>query len=194
MAEERAHSRTDRREYVRVTADCPVAFRVLKGRDQTPPVPGRDWLWSLPMTVPSEIRSGGGHDGAGHPELVDMLLTLDWKVSLIMKRLISESRPDLFPFSGVMYEVSGGGMRLMTGHGLESGNLIEIDMVLPVVPFHNMFIKGEVVQVRKVNRASETDAFEVGVAFRDVNELQLDHLAKYALKRQMALQRERRAS
>jgi c-di-GMP-binding flagellar brake protein YcgR len=146
------------------------------------------------MTVPSEIRSGGGHDGAGHPELVDMLLTLDWKVSLIMKRLISESRPDLFPFSGVMYEVSGGGMRLMTGHGLESGNLIEIDMVLPVVPFHNMFIKGEVVQVRKVNRASETDAFEVGVAFRDVNELQLDHLAKYALKRQMALQRERRAS
>jgi hypothetical protein len=194
MAKDQLHSWTNRREYVRVTADCPVVFRVLQGHDQAPPVPGRDWLWSLPMAAPSEIRSGGGHDGEGHPELVEMLLTLDWKVSLIMKRLMSESRPDLFPYAGVMSEVSGGGMKLTTDHALESGSLLELDVVLPVVPFNNMFIKGEVVQVRKVKRASETDAFEVGVAFRDVNELQLDHLVKYALKRQMALQRERRAA
>lgn len=184
----------ERREYVRVPADCPVAFRVLGGPGQASRASTRAWLGSLPMMTPSEVRDRGGHDGSGHPELMDMLLNLDWKVSFIVKQLMTDSHPDLFPHSGVMSEVSGGGMKLMTAQALEAGNLIEVDVVLPVVPFHNLFIKGEVVQVRPVTEQDGDDLFEAGVSFRDLKEAQRDHLVKYALKRQMALQRERRAA
>lgn len=171
-----------------------MAFRVLGGAGTAPLAAGRDWLWSLPMMKPTEVRERGSHDGSGHPELMDMLLNLDWKVSFIVKHLMSESRPDLFPHAGVMSEVSGGGMRLLTAQVVEAGNLIEVDVVLPVVPFHNLFVKGEVVQVRPAKGETESNILDVGVAFRDIKESQRDHLVKYALKRQMALQRERRAA
>jgi hypothetical protein len=184
----------DRREYIRVPADCPVTYRILDHREQTERKAGRDWLWSLPMSpLPDRHETGSGHDASADSGLMEMLLCLDWKVSLLIKTLVSQRQPEQFPHSGIMSEVSGSGMKLVTSEAPEAGSLIELDVILPVTPFHNLFLTGEVIRGRPVKNPGDENRFEVGVAFRDLNEIQRDHLVRYALKRQMQLQRERRA-
>lgn len=188
----------ERREYIRVPADCPVAFRILGSHRERKPRIGRDWLRCAPVpyvSYQSERRDRGfAHEGADDFEVRELLLALDWKLSLLIKNLVAQCHPEQFPHQGIMSEISGTGMKLLTEQPLVSGRVIELDVVLPVIPFHNLVLTGEVIQARRAAARGGKTPFEVGVAFCDLTETQRDHLVRYVLKQQMLLQRERRAA
>ncbi len=79
--------------------------------------------------------------------------------------------------------ISGGGMLMVTQESLERGTVLQILMEFPT---GRVKVMGE---VRRVQKNVETEEYEVGLAFLDLNEKDRDKVVKYVYNRQIDLKR-----
>lgn len=180
----------DKREYARVSAECPVIYRIINPGDPFQTSGTFDRISSLP---PFEMTKEPYSSGEGiNPYMLELLLWLDWKVNYLIKTLTKAESKKIFPYHAAVVNISASGMRMRTAHALTHGALLGFEFVLPILPFREIFLVGEVTRCHKAHRNKSDSEYEAAIAFKDIKDPAREQIIRYVVKRQMQLQRERK--
>ncbi|HEX9759065.1 MAG TPA: PilZ domain-containing protein [Nitrospiria bacterium] len=126
------------------------------------------------------------------PKLLELLQCIDWKLNFIIKILNSEQETAVFSRSAFIENLSATGMKCLTKESYSSKTKLEIQLILPIIPYSEMRITGEVIRcVPRKGNADSTPEFEVGMEFETIKESDREMIIRYVLNRQMELQREK---
>ncbi len=187
--------REERRHSVRALADCPAMYRMMdpngpkrveaqkSGRYPIPVLPRMDTAEKLYKKL------HGQTEHASDPDVMELLLWLDWKISFMIKALPQGQDEVIFPNRTTVKDLSADGLKVHVAEAPKLGDLLELELILPVLPFREMFLAGEVMWLNP--KAESVCYCEVGLAFRGINWHDQEHIISYVVKRQMQLQRER---
>ena len=118
-------------------------------------------------------------------DLVELLLCLDWKVNLLIKSLAPQRDETFYPYRAVIDALSVGNLKIGTDTLLSIGTALEFHFVLPILPFKELFLKGDVVKAD-----CERGAYDVSLHGHLLKELDREHLIRYVVRRQFQIQRE----
>ena len=118
----------------------------------------------------------------------DMLRSIDKRRYFRLKSPIHiEFRPQgingLF-ISAEGKDVSGGGIRFLSNYPLELGQRLEMLVEVPIFPYLDVSVFGEVVRLEKLKNI---DGCQVGVRFLDIDPIGRKRLFKYILDEQQPL-------
>ena len=116
-------------------------------------------------------------------DIVELLLCIDWKINLLIKILSPIQDDALYPYRAVITQLSMKEITISSPHAMEIGTPIELHFVLPILPFKEIFLKGEVV-------SSDNGAYILAITTGDLKESEREHLIRYLVIRQFQLQRE----
>lgn len=179
-----------RREFVRVTADCPILYRVVDSDDHRELKSDRfDPISSIEThDIASKIHTGGEHRD---DLILELLLWIDWKVNYLIKTRSRDKERERFPYEAVMVDLSASGMRFFSDRQEPTGSKIQFRFILPILPFKEMTIDGEVIHSRqKGNDEDSSSQFEIGVEFSDMKESDQESLFSYVIKRERQIRYE----
>ena len=182
----------DDRGYIRVSTDCPVRYRVINPEEPKKIREKRHLLDHMPpMPCLDGVEKIYQHRNDSDAQILEMLLWLDWKVNLLLKTLTQERDQEIYPYQGLISNLSATGIRLLGTSGLEPDSWLELQLILPVIPFREMYLPGEVVWRSDADpETSSGHVYEAGVEFRDIKESDREQVIRYVLGRQMELRRE----
>lgn len=82
-------------------------------------------------------------------------------------------------------------MRFSTEREVKAKSTIEFEFILPVLPFREISLMGEVVRCVRSDKEFSRD-YEVSIEFRQIKDPDREHIIRYVVKRQLQLQREER--
>lgn len=187
----------NKREYIRVLAENPVIYRIasVSGPDT------REGRHRSIFHIPSlpYFDGGGNKYGAedrSDQQILELILGLDWKLNYLFKILAKAEDSKVFPHQGVMIDLSASGMRFSTSTKVASGMLLECEFILPILPFHEIVLTGEVLRCFPIenqgasSQGSSSEEYDVAVEFKGMKEPDRDHIIRYVIRRQLQIQRE----
>lgn len=180
----------NRREYIRVPAELPVIFRIIDPDDTTPNIIKTQSFYHLSSLLSSDAAERGyQREETTDPQLREMIQLLDWKIHYLV-RLIEETKSRaIFPYQGVILDISASGMRISTSQEIRGDTSLEFEIALPLLPFREMVLPAKVLRVSMIE---PSPYFLVGCSFEDIHESDREQIIRYVLKREMQLQREKR--
>lgn len=189
----------ERRHSVRVLADCPAIYRILEGSGAKHLEEQRSGLYHIPALPSMDIvekvykKLHGRGSQNSDPDVLELLLWLDWKISFMIKTLPNAKDEQVFPYRMVVRNLSADGLNIHTVEAAKVGAMIELELILPVLPFREMFLKGEIMWCKPIAQQEDGTPFlfDAGLAFRDLSQNDKEHVISYVVRRQMQLQRER---
>jgi hypothetical protein len=120
------------------------------------------------------------------PGLWKMLVDLNSKIELILQMLNVSCRDQCLETREV--NLSESGMRFEIDEKLETGDIVEIKMLLPVCPPVGILIYGRVVRVN----VSTDGKFEAALYFLDMEDDVRKEISKYTIKRQRTIIRKQK--
>ncbi len=180
----------NRRGYIRVPAECPVIYRIID-----PLVPKRNPknnVHHIPSLPPFELTQNKyGTDERMDQQILEIILWLDWKMNYLFKTLTRAQDAEVFPYQAVLMDLSASGMRFSTSKEIKAGTLLEFEFILPILPFQEIVLVGEVIRCTPFDREVLSNGYELAIEFRQVKESDREHIIRYVVKRQLQLQRER---
>jgi len=188
------------REYARVDLECPAKYRIVT-RDPSAQVEGgetsteaRQPISSIPLTPPGDGLEFLKEGDPSSARMMELLLCVDWKLSFLVRHMTSQADSERFPYSGVILNLSASGMRFVTDHMVDPGVTLEFEFVLPVVPYWETHLIGEVIRSyqRIVEGASKVEC-SVKFKFPKTQDPNQELITRFVVQRQMQLQRGRRA-
>lgn len=180
----------NRREYIRVSAECPVIYRIVN-----PIVPKRNpkkAVHHIPSLPSFDLTQAKGNEEGLNPQIIELILWLDWKMNYLFKTLTQSKDAEIFPYQAVIMDLSASGMRFSTAKEVKAKAILEFEFILPILPFREMTLMGEVVRCVRSDQEELSGEFEVAVEFRRIKETDREHIIHYVVKRQLQLQREER--
>jgi len=175
----------ERRQYVRVSADCMITFRKIKGtEDQKKEV--REHFDPISSTEISDIASKVHASGNQHDEMIlELLLWIDWKVNYLIKNLLKDRETLIFPYEADMVDLSAAGMKFSSSEQMALGDEIEFRFFLPILPFSEMILKGVISRSRqKTYQDNLPPHFEMSVEFEDLKRSDQEIIFRYVVKRE----------
>lgn len=179
----------NRREYIRVPAECPVIYRIVD-----PLAPKRNLkkpVHHIPALPPFDLTQTKGTEEGVNPQIIELILWLDWKMNYLFKTLTKTQDAEIFPYQAVIMDLSASGMRFSTAKEVKAKAMLEFEFILPILPFREMSLAGKVVRCVPSSNKDLSGEYEVAVEFRRIKEADREHIIRYVVKRQMQLQRER---
>lgn len=126
-----------------------------------------------------------------NPQVTELILWLDWKMNYLFKALTQSKDAEVFPYQAVIIDLSASGMRFSTEREVKAKSTIEFEFILPVLPFREISLMGEVVRCVRSDKEFSRD-YEVSIEFRQIKDPDREHIIRYVVKRQLQLQREER--
>ncbi len=177
----------DRRAYIRVVVDCPTTYRVA---GSVPPA--KTAAFAIPPFP--QIDAGEGlfrSDEIEDRRLTELFLWLDWRINFLVKTVLRPQTRELYPHQAIIVDLSATGMRIVTEQAHAIGRRLEFEMVLPITPFRELQLAGEVIRADRVTSGPDAGRYQIGVDFRDLIEVDRDQIIRYVLRRQMQIERER---
>lgn len=180
-----------RRQFIRVSADCPILYRVIQPDDPIQLETDHfDPISSIEThDIASNLRSEGEHRD---DRILELLLWIDWKVNYLIKERSRDKDRTLFPYEAVMVDLSGSGMRFSSHRKEEARTLLQFRLILPILPFKEMTFNGEVVHLRKKKREDTSPRYEIGVEYSDIKETDRESLFRYIVKRERQIRYDQR--
>ena len=188
------------REYARVDIECPSKFRIV-ARDHSAQTEGAEALaesrqptFSIPLTPPGDSFELLKEGDPSTARIMEVLLWVDWKLSFLVRHLTRQADTERFPYSGVILNLSASGMRFVTDHMVDPGEVLEFEFVLPVVPYAETHLIGEVIRSyqRIIDGASKVEC-SVKFRFAKTQDSDQELITRFVVQRQLQLQRGRRA-
>ena len=120
-------------------------------------------------------------------DLVELLLCLDWKVNLLIKTLAPKKDDTVYPHRAAIKEISVANLKIGTRNPLiATGTVLEFHFVLPILPFKELFIRGEIVHAS----ADDLEEYDVAIHAHLLKESDKEHLIRYVVRRQFQIKRE----
>ncbi|NPU84711.1 MAG: PilZ domain-containing protein [Syntrophaceae bacterium] len=172
-------SPTNRREYSRVYAYIPLSFRKVLPEER-PVVRAR--------LAGDTILPGGG---VVVPEIGDRIL-YEW-LKMLNGKLDSIIRVLTIHAEGFQYlhpkavQISGSGMSFSSAEPFDSGDLVELKMILTVNQPTALFAYGEVIKVEK-----QTSGYIAAVSFVKMDDHIRDEIVRFVFEREREILREKR--
>ncbi len=118
-------------------------------------------------------------------DLVELLLCLDWKMNLLIKTLAPQRDETLYPHRATIKEMSVANLKIETTNPLDIGTVLEFHFVLPILPFKELFLRGEVVR-----GGANSEEYDVLLNPNLFKEPDREHLIRYVVRRQFQIKRE----
>lgn len=180
----------NRREYIRVPAEVPVIYRMID--PNAPKRNPKNAVHHIPSLPPFDLtKSTYGTEEGASPQIIELILWLDWKINYLFKTITQAKDSEIFPYQAVLMDLSASGMRFSTSREVKTKTLIEFEVVLPILPFQEIVLTGEVIRCVRSRDEAHPDEYEIAVEFRRIKESDREHIIRYVVKRQLQLQRER---
>lgn len=177
--------------HISVASDCQAIYRVVPPHETEAMsrnfgstvfhVPG---FPSLDAIAPSERLYEKRNELDA--DLVELLLCLDWKMNLFMKMLAPTRDETLYPHRASINAISVATIKIGTNHPLTIGNVLEFHFVLPILPFKELFLRGEVVRTGTGGQG----AYDILLHAHLLKESDREHLIRYVVMRQFQIKRE----
>ncbi|MEK7747478.1 MAG: hypothetical protein AAB300_00150 [Nitrospirota bacterium] len=179
---------------VSVSSDCHAIYRVVDPSETSEQGRGvKSAIYHVPAFPSMESMSSSEklyekRDEIG-ADLVELLLCLDWKINLLIKTLAPIRDETFYPNRTAIVEMSLGAMKIQTPTPHRVGEILELHFVLPILPFKELFLKGE------IESQSETDRKEYGLLLYPhlLSEPAREHIIRYVVRRQFQIKRDRKA-
>ncbi|GEM_PF-1609361 len=179
----------NRREYIRVPSECPVIFRIVD--PQAPKRNPKNTVHHIPSLPPFDLTQKYGAEEGVNGQIIEAILWLDWKMNYLFKTLTRAEDSEVFPYQAVLMDLSASGMRFSTSKEINPNTLLEFEFILPILPFQEIVLTGEVIRCVRSDNEAAPEEYEIAVEFRRIKESDREHIIRYVVKRQMQLQRER---
>jgi len=174
---------------IQVIADCYAIFRIVDPNKTEIPTVARNATFHVPSFPSVEAIDPSEKVYEKREELdadmVELLLCIDWKINLLIKMLSPLHDSDLYPYRALIFEMGMKAIKISTAQPLNPGTFVEFHCVLPVLPFKETFLRGEV--IRSLPAPEE---YEVAIDTENLREFEREHLIHYMVKRQFQLKRE----
>jgi hypothetical protein len=119
-------------------------------------------------------------------DLVELLLCLDWKMNLLIKTLAPQRDETIYPHRATIKEMSVANLKIETSNPLDIGTALEFHFVLPILPFKELFLRGEVIR----GGANSDKEYEVLLNPNLFKDSDREHLIRYVVRRQFQIKRE----
>jgi hypothetical protein len=126
-------------------------------------------------------------DDSINPKVWRMLVDINTKLGLVLERLNLEGE-GLTQAKSIPVNISASGLRLIMDHKVETGNTLELKMLLPIYPPVGVLTYGYVVRVEELDRGQ----YATSLNFIDLIDEVRDVIIQYTLKRQRELVRRER--
>jgi hypothetical protein len=126
-------------------------------------------------------------DESVNPHLWRMILQIHERLGLILQKLNLEAE-GLTKAQPRNVSLSTGGVKITTGERLETGDPVEVKLLLPLEPSLWIVMYGRVVRTESLGEGQ----FEVAVQFSEMDEAVQDTINRYTLKRQREIIRKRK--
>jgi hypothetical protein len=182
----------DQRGSIRVPVACPTLYRIVHMEGPKRGDKKREFFYQIPsLPLLDSAENLYRHAEQTDPEVVDMLLWLDWKTSFMMKTLSKKDDEDIFPHHATILDIGATGVLFFSKNMHAVGEMLELNFILPVVPFREMLLPGKAVRCNTLSDGETVVGSEVGFRFMGINEVDREHVIRYVVKRQMQLRREK---
>ncbi|MEK7286214.1 MAG: PilZ domain-containing protein [Nitrospirota bacterium] len=183
--------RTDR--CVSVPSDCHAIYRVVDPNETCEAQMGlRNALYHIPSFPSLETINSSEKlyekRNEMDADLVELLLCLDWKINLLIKTVAPTHDETFYPNRAVILEMSLGGMKIQTPTSHRIGEIVELHFVLPILPFKELFLKGEIESQSSVNLKE----YSLVMYSNLLKESDREHIIRYVVRRQFQIKRDRR--
>ncbi|KIX15393.1 PilZ domain-containing protein [Dethiosulfatarculus sandiegensis] len=140
-------------------------------------------VWNIQSDI--EHRAKTIMDEGAHPEslkpFIDVARWLDFKLDLILHRLRTQEIKKLLPHQVFSFDISGSGVSLEKGPGLEPEKELILAITLPDAPGRPVYARGQVLRTQK-------DALEkhpcAAVQFSQISETDRERLIHYTFRQQ----------
>lgn len=173
---------------IRVASECHAIFRIIDP-NETETTATRRAIFHIPSFPSVEAIDPAEKLYEKREEkdadMVELLLCIDWKINLLIKTLAPIQDADRYPYQALILEIGMKEIKVSTVQPLERGTLVEFHFVLPILPFKEIFLTGEVVRLLPT-----PEAYDVAVSTQSLNESEREHFIRYIVKRQFQLKRE----
>lgn len=134
---------------------------------------------------PKYLSTDSVKEAAIHPDIISELHSINKKLNYIIKVLEKSGEKDYIENGPLEVDISGAGLKFITSQDLYPGDLLEIEMVLPISSGIIIELIGEVVRCKRHTQ----DAQEVAVKYIALNEDDRECIIRYVFKRQRELLR-----
>ncbi len=118
------------------------------------------------------------------------LWEINRKLDLLIHMYLAEDFKDLMGTSPGDVNISASGIRFITDNAFEIGDIVEVNMILPMVPLLFIRFVGDVIRVKAVT-SYETPRHAVTIKFVQVDPETKDDIIRYLFRRQRELLRMR---
>ncbi len=185
-----------KREYIRVSAACPILYRVLDSKNDSAghEDDGENDLNPISLIEMPQIASR--FDVSGNQEngqMLELLLWIDWKVNYLIKAQSRERDRKLFPHEAIVHDLSGSGLGLSSERAEQVGTKLRFKLILPVLPFNEMSIEGEVIHSEQKGwNEDSTPKYEIGVKYIEIKEDDRESIFRFIVKRERTIRLEQR--
>jgi len=112
------------------------------------------------------------------------------KLDLLIHMYLEEEFRELMKTSPKDVNISASGIRFISRQSFEKGDLLEINLILPMVPLLFIRLVGEVIRIKPVT-SYETQQYAVAVKFIQMDPESKDDVIRYLFRRQRELLRKR---
>jgi hypothetical protein len=167
---------TGKRGFFRVDDIFPVVAKRISGDHST-----------LKSRIIAGINVEAGQDAPDasvSPRVWNMLVDINAKLGLILEKLYLESE-GLTHSNNTPVNVSASGIRLILREKVETGDIVEIKMSLPLSPPVGIVAYGEVVRAADLDKGNR----EVALQFINMDDHVRDEIIQYTFRRQRELSR-----
>jgi len=177
---------------VRVRGDCRVLYRLLDSEASKPAERERFDPISAAETFALSAGIGTGTNSR-EDKMMEMLLWIDWKLNYLIKNMPQEKARSAYPHEAVMVDLSASGMRFSSCRKEAVGAHLEFQLFLPILPFKEMLLEGEVLRSGErgpVFGEEATSPYEMAVEFKEMRESDQEALFRYIIKRERQIRHE----
>jgi hypothetical protein len=171
-------SENNLREFSRVDAVVPLEVRLISPEER--------------QNIRSFIAGEASLPEYQIPPEVDDIVLAEWlkminaKLDAIISALADQN--EKVPIiSQKLVNISGGGLSFDSAEKYESGDLLEMKIMLPITPVYTLYIYGEVVDVR-----AKDNQYHTAVKFVTLDDEIRDHIVKFVFKTQRDFLRKKR--
>jgi len=162
----------EKRQYFRVEDICPLLVRKVP-RDSRP---GKSRIVAM---IEGCRFEDDAVDETVNPRLWRLLLAMNSKLGLILEKLYIESE-GLTEEKKQKISLSETGIGFTIPDRFEIGDLIQVKMLLPIIPFTGIVLYGEVIRVKE----HESNEYETALQFLDMDDDVRSVIRKHIFRRQ----------
>ena len=180
----------DKRRYVRIPVEFEVKFRITSEDEYKKLKNKKQEILYLTNSYTFTFTSEEEFSNIALKSIIRLLIHLDNKIDNIYELLTTGNKnsKDIF-YKGIGMDISGTGLRMVTGENLPMNTLIFANFILSKFPFIYIELLGKVVRCEPIKKGE----YSIAINFVDISHEDREKIIEYIFQKQRHTLRKKRA-